>query len=276
MPEIALPLVAGVAGAGLAAGFLGGLLGLGGGVFLVPLLVLGLNLPMRETVALSLATVVATSGAVAAGRAARLLINLRLGLLLEIATAAGGLLGGLTALAFSQASLQRLFAIVVIAIAIVTLARIDQRNVSFDEDVTPGRWGGRFLDDDTGLPVTYQVQRLPLAIAVSFIAGNLATLLGIGGGTVKVPLLTAWCGVPLRAAAATSAVMMGVTAAAGATIYYGRGLLVPALAAAAILGVQAGATLGVRVSARAPVRTLKIMMAGMLIIVGMMMLLRSL
>jgi uncharacterized membrane protein YfcA len=274
--EIPLSLVIGVAGAGFAAGLLGGLLGLGGGVFLVPLLVLGLDLPMRESVALSLATVVATSGAVAAGRSARLLTNLRLGLLLEIVTAAGGLLGGLTALAFSPVFLQRLFAAVVIAIAAVTLLRIDQRNVSFDDDEPPGRWGGRFLDDDTGLPVTYRVRRLPVAIAASFVAGNLASLLGIGGGTVKVPLLNAWCGVPLRVAAATSAVMMGVTAAAGATIYYGRGFLIPTLAAAAILGVQAGATLGVRLGARADVRTLKIMMAGMLVIVGLMMLLRSL
>jgi uncharacterized protein len=274
--EISLPLLAGVAGAGVAAGFLGGLLGLGGGVFLVPLLVLGLDQPMRETVALSLTTVIATSTAVAAGRAARLLINLRLGLLLEIATAAGAVVGGLAALVFGPVALQRLFAFVVVAIAAVTLARLDQRNVSFDVDVPPGPWGGRFLDDDTGLPVTYRVRRLPLAVVGSFVAGNLATLLGIGGGTVKVPMLTAWCGVPIRAAAATSAVMMGVTAAAGATIYYGRGFLEPVMAAAAILGVQAGAWAGVRASVRAPVRTLKIMMAGMLIFVGLLMFLRSL
>jgi uncharacterized protein len=274
--EITTALIVGVAGAGLAAGALGGLLGLGGGVFLVPLLVLGLNMPMREAVALSLTAVVATSGAVAAGRAARLLINLRLGLLLEIVTAAGGLVGGITALAFGQAALQQLFAAVVIAIAIATLARLDQRNVSFDEEAETGRWGGRFLDDDSGLPVTYRVKRMPVALVGSFVAGNLSVLLGIGGGTVKVPLLTAWCGVPIRAAAATSAVMMGVTASAGAAIYYGRGFLVPVLAAAAVLGVQAGATLGIRASARAPVRTLKIMMAGMLIFVGLLMLLRSL
>jgi uncharacterized protein len=274
--DITTALVVGVGGAGFAAGALGGLLGLGGGVFLVPMLVLGLDMPMREAVALSLTAVVATSGAVAAGRAARLLINLRLGLLLEIVTAAGGLIGGFTALAFGQAALQRLFAAVVIAIAVATLVRLDQRNVSFDEEAEPGRWGGRFLDDDTGLPVTYAVKRMPVALVGSFVAGNLAVLLGIGGGTVKVPLLTAWCGVPIRAAAATSAVMMGVTASAGATIYYGRGFLVPVLAAAAVLGVQAGATLGIRASARAPVRTLKIMMAGMLIIVGLLMLLRSL
>ena len=68
----------------------------------------------------------------------------------------------------------------------------------------------------------------------------MSSLLGIGGGIIKVPVLNAWCGVPLRAAAATSAFMIGVTATAGATIYYGRGQLEPALAAAAVLGVQVG------------------------------------
>lgn len=274
--EITLPLVAGVAIAGVVAGALGGLLGVGGGVFLVPMLVLGLDLPMREAVAVSLTTIVAASAAVAATRSARLLVNLRLGLLLEVATAAGGMLAGLAALAFSQVFLQRLFAALAVGIALATLGRLEQRNVSFDEDASPGRWGGRFLDDDTGLPVTYRVRRLPLAVLAAFGAGGLATLLGIGGGTVKVPMLVAWCGVPIRAAAATSGVMMGVTAAVGATIYYGRGFLAPVLAAAAVLGVQAGVAIGVRTSAGAPVRTLKILMAGMLLAVGTLMLLRSL
>ena len=71
--------------------------------------------------------------------------------------------------------------------------------------------------------MTYRVKRLPLALAASFVAGNVSSLLGIGGGFIKVPVLNAWCGVPLRAAAATSAFMIGVTATAGAVIYYGHG-----------------------------------------------------
>ena len=82
--------------------------------------------------------------------------------------------------------------------------------------------------------MTYRVKRLPLALAASFVAGNVSSLLGIGGGIIKVPVLNAWCGIPLRAAAATSAFMIGVTATAGAIIYYGTGQLVPALAAAAV------------------------------------------
>ena len=97
--------------------------------------------------------------------------------------------------------------------------------------------------------MTYRVKRLPLAVVASFVAGNVSSLLGIGGGIIKVPVLNAWCGIPLRAAAATSAFMIGVTATAGAVIYYGRGQLEPALAAAAVLGVQLGSWGGMRFGA---------------------------
>src|SRR5919199_5474555 len=93
---------------------------------------------------------------------------------------------------------------------------------------------------------TYRVKRVPVALVASFLAGNVSSLLGIGGGIVKVPVLNAWCGVPLRAAAATSAFMIGVTATAGAVIYYGHGQLMPALAAAAVLGVQLGSWAGMK------------------------------
>ena len=109
--------------------------------------------------------------------------------------------------------------------------------------------------------VTYQVRRMPLAIGASFVAGNLSSLLGIGGGVVKVPVLNAWCGVPMRAAAATSALMIGVTATGGAIIYFGHGDLDLLLAAPAILGVQLGSRLGMRFTERASARWLKLLMA---------------
>ena len=110
------------------------------------------------------------------------------------------------------------------------------------------------------------MKRLPVAVAASFVAGNVSSLLGIGGGIIKVPVLNAWCGVPLRAAAATSAFMIGVTATAGATIYYGRGQLEPTLAATAVLGVQLGSWGGMRFGAAASAKWLKILMAGLLFI----------
>lgn len=257
-PSAALVVVVGLAG--IVAGALGALLGLGGGVFLVPLLVLGLGLPMPQAAAISLSAVIATSSVVAAGLTGRHLINLRLGMLLEVATAAGGLLGGITAASLSPRTLQQMFAAVMLLIAAVTWARRNQRNVQFAEDAEPGRWGGRFDDPQSGRPVTYAVRRMPLALVGSFVAGNLSSLLGIGGGVVKVPLLSAWCGVPIRVAAATSAFMIGVTAVPGAAIYYRTGQLQPALAAAAVLGVQAGAPLAARLGVRFTDRTLSLLL----------------
>jgi uncharacterized membrane protein YfcA len=116
---------------------------------------------------------------------------------------------------------------------------------------------------------------LPVALLASFVAGNVSSLLGVGGGVIKVPVLNAWCGVPLRAAAATSAFMIGVTATAGAVIYYGTGQLVPALAAAAVLGVQLGSWGGMRFGQRASAKWLKLLMAVVLLIVSAVMFVRG-
>ncbi len=261
---------------GIVAGVLGALLGLGGGVFLVPFLVLVLRVPMHLAVGVSLTTVIATSSVVTAGRAGRSLINLRLGMLLEVATTAGGLTGGLVAALFAAATLQKLFGVVTGLSAVTMLTRLGRRNVILDPAVDPGRLGGRYYEQESGAVVSYRVRRIPLGLAVSFIAGSVSSLLGIGGGIIKVPALNAWCGVPLRAAAATSAFMIGVTATAGAVIYYGRGEVVPWMAAAAVLGVLAGSRAGFLISARATARWLKLLLAAVLLVVSGMMFVRGL
>jgi uncharacterized membrane protein YfcA len=275
MPAVTPLLAAIIFAAGTVAGSLGALLGLGGGVFLVPFLNLVLGFPFTAAAAISLTTVIATSSSVSAGRAGQHLINMKLGMLLEVATAAGSFLGGVTAQFVSQSILQRLFGLVAMIVAVIMLTRLKRRNVILDPAVDPGILGGRYYEEESGGTVTYRVKRLPVAMAASFVAGNVSSLLGIGGGIIKVPILNAWCGVPLRAAAATSAFMIGVTATAGATIYYGRGQLEPALAAAAVLGVQLGSWGGMRFGAAASAKWLKIMMAAVLFIVSGMMLMRG-
>ena len=275
MPPITPLLALIIFAAGVLAGALGIMLGLGGGIFLVPLLSLALGFSLRSAAAISLMTVIATSSAVASARAGQHLMNLRFGMLLEVATAAGSLLGGITAQFVSESTLQRTFGIVAIAVAFVMLGRINRRNVITDPDIDPGRLGGRFHDADTGKHVTYRIKRMPLAIGASFIAGNLSSLLGIGGGVIKVPVLNAWCGMPMRAAAATSAMMIGVTATGGAIIYYGRGDLQPLAAAPAILGVQVGSWIGTRFAERTSVTWLKRLMVAVLFIVSALMFLRS-
>src|SRR5207249_1726279 len=116
MPSLTTPLALIVFVAGVVAGGLGGLLGLGGGVFLVPFLNLALGFPIRSAAAISLSTVIATSSSVTAGRVGKQLINLRFGMVLEVATVAGSLLGGITAQAFSESTLQRLFGVVAILV----------------------------------------------------------------------------------------------------------------------------------------------------------------
>ena len=269
-------LAAVIFAAGAVAGSLGIVLGLGGGIFLVPFLTLVLGFPVKSAVAISLTTVIATSSAAVAARAGHRLMNLRFGMLLEVATAAGSLLGGITAQFVAESTLQRLFGAVAILVAAVMLARVNRRNVISDPNADPGRFGGRFHDPESGGVVTYRIQRLPLGLFASFIAGNLSSLLGIGGGVIKVPVLNAWCGMPLRAAAATSALMIGVTATGGAIIYYGRGDLQPLAAAPAVLGVQFGSWAGLHLAERASVKWLKVLMAAILLIVAGLMIMRSL
>jgi uncharacterized protein len=274
MPVVDGSLALIIFAAGAVAGGMGALLGLGGGVFLVPFLHLVLGFPLKSSAAISLSTVIATSSSVTAERAGERLINLRLGMVLEVATVAGSLLGGVTAQVFAESTLQRMFGIVAIVVAFVMLGRLNRRNI-LDSSIDPGRLGGTFYDEESGRPVSYRIKRLPVALGASFIAGNVSSLLGLGGGIIKVPVLNAWCGMPLRAAAATSAFMIGVTATSGAVIYYGSGDLSPLAAAPAVLGVQLGSVLGLRWGQRASSNWLKVLMAAILGIVAVTMFVRS-
>ena len=275
MPAVSLALATIIFLSGTAAGAFGALLGLGGGVFFVPLLHLALGFPLRTAAAVSLTTVIATSSSVSAGRAGEQLINLRLGMVLEVATVAGSLLGGLTAHLFSETTLQRLFGVVTVVAALAVLARVNRRNVVRDTTVDPGLLGGRFDEGESGGTVVYRVKRLPIGLLASFVAGNVSSLLGIGGGVLKVPALNAWCGIPVRAAAATSAFMIGVTATGGAIIYFGRGELPPLAAAPAVLGVQLGSAIGIRLADRVPAKWLKILLVAVLLSVAASMYVRS-
>src|SRR6476661_2199899 len=115
-------------GAGIVAGAFGAVLGLGGGIFLVPFLHLVLGLPITAAAAISLPTVIATSSSVSAGRVGQNLINLRLGMLLEVATAAGSLAGGITAQGLDEQTIRRLFAAAMAIIAVVMLRSLNRRN----------------------------------------------------------------------------------------------------------------------------------------------------
>lgn len=252
-----------------AAGCLGAMLGLGGGIFIVPFLHFVIGLEFKSAVAVSLVTIIATSSVTATNPQQRQLTNLKLGMLLEAFSAPAALGAAYLAQYISEPTLRKVFAVSAIGIAGVILARRNKRNVVLDPAFEIGPLGGRFYEAESGATVSYGVKRLPLACGSSVLAGVLSGLIGVGGGIVKVPVLNAWCGVPLRAAAATSAFMIGITVVASAIPYYLRGDVVPHYAAATVLGVLAGGRAGIWLSSRVNVRVLKLIMAAALIVVAL-------
>jgi uncharacterized membrane protein YfcA len=265
-----------VMGAGAVAGCFGALLGIGGGVFLVPFLQFVVGLPYNVARAIGLMTVIATSSVVSAGSASRKLVNLRLGMLIQVPASASALLAAILVVRIPERALFIMFSVVLAAITALMLYRLERRNVILDPSAEPGPLGGRFYEEESAREVVYRIKRLPVGLFVSMVAGFVSGSLGIGGGILQVPALNAWCGVPLRAAAATSAVMIGVTAVSSVPLYYARGDMSAPLAAAAVIGVLAGSRAGFWFGAKARAKWLKLIMAGVLMFVSLTYLMKAL
>ncbi|MEO8361082.1 MAG: sulfite exporter TauE/SafE family protein [Vicinamibacteria bacterium] len=223
---------------GALTGMLGALLGLGGGVFLVPLLALGFHLEPRTAVAASLVAVIASSTASTILNMKRGLVNIPLAFTLLLATSAGAKWSATIAEHVSTRALYAIFAGTLFAIAAIVTSRSRTRNVLEDATMNVGRLGGRVVEG--GRTLSYVMKRLPFALIVSLVAGAISGLLGVGGGVIQVPILNSFCGIPIRVAAATSAFMIGPTAAISAIHYLHRGDMNPQITAAIALGVDSG------------------------------------
>jgi uncharacterized protein len=248
---------------GMAAGVFGSLLGLGGGILIVPLLTLGFGVPLREAVGVSLVCVVVTSGAAASVYLQRGMVNLRLGMVLELFTAVGALIGGLVAFLIAEQLLAGLFAALLVYVA----ATMVRRRVPVP-DVEPVRDVGRRPGDAFLASVSgpdYRVRGLWPGAVGSVGAGVTSALLGIGGGLVKVPVMHLVMGVPLRIATATSNLMIGITASASAIIYLLRGEIDPYIAGPTAIGVFVGATIGSRTAHRIDLGVLRILFVVVLL-----------
>ncbi|WP_224246345.1 sulfite exporter TauE/SafE family protein [Hyalangium gracile] len=234
--------------AGGLAGLTGALLGIGGGVVLVPALVFGFHLPLEEAVPASLMCVVASSCASAASYVDNRLSDIRLGLSLELATVVGAIAGGLVAAYLAPAMVAVVFGFFTLYVALQILLVRSRR----EEPVTTGY-----------TPVNY-----PLGVSGSFVAGGLSALLGVGGGPLKVPLMSYGMRVPFKVASATSNLMIGVTGAASVASYAWRGHVKLALVSPLIVGVLGGAYLGSRLMPRVPTAVLKKLFALVLLLVA--------
>jgi uncharacterized protein len=241
---------------GVAAGLFGSLLGLGGGILIVPLLTIGFGLPLREAVGVSLICVIVTSGAAAGVYLERRVANLRLGMTLELFTAIGALVGGLIAFLVSEQILAALFAAMLVytAVSMARGGRDEGDGVSVEAVRTEPLPFGLALDGPG-----YTVRNLGGGVVGSVGAGVISALLGIGGGLIKVPLMHLLMGVPLRVSTATSNLMIGVTASASAIIYLLRGGIDPYVVGPTAIGVFLGASLGSRTAHRIEIRVLRLL-----------------
>lgn len=259
---------------GIGVGIFGSLLGLGGGLLIVPLLTFGFGLPLREAIGVSLVCVIVTSSASASVFLERRVANLRLGMTLELFTAIGALLGGLIAFLLDERVLAGLFAALMTYVA---LTMLQPRTASPTEPAArtaePAAEATSFMARLSG--PGYRIRNIGPGLVGSVFAGVASALLGIGGGLIKVPVLHVVMGVPLRVATATSNLVIGITASTSAWIYLLRGGIDPYAAGPTAIGVFVGASIGSRIAHRVDLRALRFLFTIVLLYTAFQMLRRA-
>lgn len=260
---------------GFVGGAFGGMVGLGGGIFIIPGLTLFLGVPIHNAVSASLIAVVATSTTAAAAYVREDVTNMRLGMTLETMTVTGALVGGILGAALGKAVLSGIFGGVMIVVSVYMALR--QRGVQtapskVDE---PGLLGATYYDRNLKRNIAYRPKRLWSGLLASLIAGGVSGLLGVGGGFLKVPVMVMSMRVPPRVAAATSSFMIGVTASVGSIVYLVEGLVDPGVAVPVVLGVIGGAYLGSKLTLRVRSSILVVVLAAALFILSVQMILAA-
>jgi uncharacterized membrane protein YfcA len=260
---------------GLVGGTFGSMVGLGGGVFIIPALTLFLDVPIHAAISASLLAVVATSTTAAAAYLRDDLTNIRLGMTLETMTVTGALVGSLVGALLSRTALSAIFGAVMVVVSVYMGLRQRVIKPSRAMAEEPGLLGATYHDRASTETVTYRVRRLPAGLAASFVAGNVSGLLGVGGGFLKVPVMVMAMAIPVRAAVSTSSFMIGVTACAGALVYFARGLVDPVITVPVVIGVTIGAYVGSKLAIRVRSSVLTAVLAVVLFALAVQMILSA-
>ena len=262
----------------IAAGVLGSLIGLGGGVVVVPVLTLLFHVDIRLAIGASIVSVIATSSGAAAAYVRERMTNLRAGMFLEIATVTGALTGAYLTTVLPARVLFIVFGVV---LAYSALATFQKRHadrplsVSTDRIANAMKLHGSYFDEAQGREVAYKVVGTKPGLALMYVAGLVSALLGIGSGALKVPAMDLAMHLPMKVSTATSNFMIGVTAAASAGVYFARGQIDPIIAAPVAAGVLGGAMLGARVLGKMQSKTIRLVFVIVLIVIAAEMLQRG-
>jgi hypothetical protein len=233
-------------GISLAAGLLGSLLGLGGGIIIVPALTLLLHIDIRYAIGASIVSVIATSSGAAAAYVREHMSNLRVAMFLELGTTSGALTGAFLAAYIGGKWLFIIFGVMMAYSAIEMFRHRHSEGGPVPPDRLADRLGlhASYFDQVLGREIPYRVTRSWLGLALMYVAGCVSGLLGIGSGALKVPSMDLAMRLPIKVSTATSNFMIGVTAAASAGVYFARGDVNPIIAAPVAAGVLLGATGG--------------------------------
>lgn len=265
-------------GGSILAGVIGALVGLGGGILIVPLLTIGFGVDIRYAIGASIVSVIATSSGAAAAYVRDRITNLRVGMFLELATTTGAIAGALLAGLVQPTVLYVVFGIVLALSAIPLVARLGEelpQGVRADAWATRLRLNSAYYDAALGRMVPYAATHVAAGLGMMWLAGLISGLLGIGSGVFKVLAMDTLMRLPMKVSTTTSNFMIGVTAAASAGIYFGRGEVHPLIAAPVVLGVLAGAWLGSRLLVRLHNTTLRALFIPVLLVISAQMILRG-
>ncbi|HXQ29704.1 MAG TPA: sulfite exporter TauE/SafE family protein [Gemmatimonadales bacterium] len=267
--------LAAVTGSGaLAAGLLGALTGLGGGIVIVPLLALGCGVDLHYAIGASLVAVIATSSGAAAAYVREGFTNVRIGMVLEIATALGALTAAFAAVLVPTSAIAILFGLVLLYSAYLSLHPPRHAPAGPSDPLAARlRLASSYPGPDG--PEHYEVRRVAAGFGLMTVAGALSGLLGIGSGAVKVLAMDHVMGLPFKVSTTTSNFMIGVTAAASAGVYLHRGYIDPGLTLPVMLGVLAGASFGARILPIVGTRALRFVFTGVVVVLAVEMLYRG-
>lgn len=270
-----------LAGIGLAAGIFGAIFGLGGGMIVTPVLTLLLGVDIKYAIGASIIAVIATSSGSTIAYLKDEMLNLRVGMFLEIATTIGAILGAVLTGILPSSILYVLFGALLLFSTYNMIRKLRSGKETVD-DVTPDslstklKLNGYYYDNATGQQVNYQVSHVPGGFSMMLGAGVASGLLGIGSGAFKVIAMDTIMKMPLKPSSATSNLMMGVTAAASATVYFFNGSIQPAIAAPLAIGILLGALIGSRIMKRLRPRVLRMIFVPILFYIGLQMFLKGL
>ena len=245
----------------IAAGLLGSLVGLGGGVLIVPILTLVFGLPIYFAIGASIISVIATSSGAAAAYVRDHMTNMRVGMFLEIATTTGAICGAFLAGMLAPELLSVIFGVILLISAAPLIFKLGEELPKGVKDDRLAKWlrlSSSYPDQHLGHEVSYSISRTPVGLFMMYVAGLISGLLGIGSGTFKVLAMDTMMRLPMKVSTTTSNFMIGVTAAASAGIYFSRGDIAPMVAAPVALGILIGALVGARLLAHLSNKTLRL------------------